>query len=67
MFLIKGALAGVPQWIECQHVNQRGSVPSQGTCLGCQPGPRWGMHEGQPNIDVSFFLPPFPLSLKKKI
>ena len=37
------ALAGVAQWIECQSVNQRGvagSIPSQGTCLGCGPGPQ---------------------------
>ena len=36
------ALAGVAQWIECQPVNQRvtSSIPSQGTCLGCGPGPQ---------------------------
>ena len=36
------ALAGVAQCIECRPVNQRvtGSIPSQGTCLGCWPGPR---------------------------
>ena len=36
------ALAGVAQWIECQPVNQRASssIPSQGTCLGCGPGPQ---------------------------
>ena len=35
------ALAGVAQWIECQPANQgvTGSIPSQGTCLGCGPGP----------------------------
>ena len=34
------ALAGVAQWIECRPVNQRvaGLIPSQGLCLGCQPG-----------------------------
>ena len=34
------ALAGVAQWIEHWPVNQRitGSIPSQGTCLGCEPG-----------------------------
>ena len=34
------ALAGVAQWIEQQTVNQRvvGSIPSQGTCLGFEPG-----------------------------
>ena len=35
------ALAGVAQWIECQPANQKveGSIPSQGTCLSCRPGP----------------------------
>ena len=45
-------------------VNQRaaGSIPSQGTCLGCSPGPQWGPRERQPHTDVSFplFLHPFP-------
>ena len=33
-------LAGVTQWIECWPENQRvaGSIPGQGTCLGCGPG-----------------------------
>ena len=33
------ALAGVAQWIEHGPENQRaaGSIPSQGTCLGCRP------------------------------
>ena len=37
----KNSLAGVAQWIEHQPVNQRvaGWIPSQGTCLGCRPGP----------------------------
>ena len=32
------ALAGVAQWIANQPVNQKvaGSIPSQGTCLGCR-------------------------------
>ena len=36
--------------------------PSQGTCLGCGPGPQLGARESQPHIDVSLplFLPPFP-------
>ena len=40
--IIITALAGVAQWIECRPVNQRvaGSIPSQGTCLGCGPGPQ---------------------------
>ena len=35
------ALAGVAQWIECWHANPEvdSSIPSQGTCLGCGPGP----------------------------
>ena len=57
-------LAGVAQWIECGPENQRvaGSIPSQGTCLGCGPGPQLGTCERQPCIDVSLplFLPPFP-------
>ena len=43
MYVYKGyrALAGVAQWIECRPANQRvaGSIPSQGTCLSCGPGP----------------------------
>ena len=36
------ALAGVAQWTECWPANQRvaGSIPSQGTCLNCGPGPQ---------------------------
>ena len=64
----RNTLAGVAKWIECQPANPRfvGSIPSQGTCLGCGPGPQWGAHEGQPHIDVSLalFLSPFP-SLNK--
>ena len=31
-------LADVAQWIECRLVNQNatGSIPGQGTCLGCR-------------------------------
>ena len=59
------ALAGVAQWIEYWPINQRvervdGSIPSQGTCLGCGPGLQWGAHDRQTHIDVSLFLPPFP-------
>ena len=57
-------LASVAQWIECRPVNQRvtGSIPSQGTCLGCGPGPQLRVHERQPHIDVSL---PSPLSKNK--
>ena len=36
------AVAGVAQCIECRPVNQRvtSSIPTQGTCLGCGPGPQ---------------------------
>ena len=52
---VTSALAAVAQWIRCQPANQRvaGSIPSQGTCLGCGPGPPVGANEKQPHIDVS--------------
>ena len=57
-------LAGVAQWIEHRPAKQKvaGLIPSQGTCLGCRPGPQYRAHERQPHIDVSLllFLPPFP-------
>ena len=64
----RNTLAGVAQWIECQPANQRveGSIPSQGTCLGCRPGPQWEARERQSHIDVSLPLFPFPISLKNK-
>ena len=59
----KSALTGVAQWIECQPVKQRvaSSIPSQGTCLVCRPGPQLGVCKRQPHMNVSFplFLPPF--------
>ena len=67
------ALASVAQWTECWPVNQKvaGSIPSQGTRLGCGPGPQLGAWERQ-LIGVflthpCFFLslsPSLPLSLK---
>ena len=58
----RGTLAAVAQWIEHQPANQRvaGSIPCQGTSLGCGPGPLLGVREKQPHIDVS--LPLFPRS-----
>ena len=62
-------LAGVAQWIECQPANQRvaGSIPSQATRLGHEPGPQEWALEKQPHTDVSLplFLLPFPLSKNK--
>ena len=70
---IFSALAGVAQWIECRPVNQKGtgSIPSQGTCLACRPGPWLGVYKRQ-LMDVSLShrcfspsLSPFlPFSLK---
>ena len=36
------ALAGVAQWIERRPANQKVAslIPSEGTCLGCEPGPQ---------------------------
>ena len=65
-------MTGVAQWIECRPTNLKvaGSIPCQGTCLGCGPGPQLGANKRQPSvylshIDVSLllFLPP----LKKKV
>ena len=67
--VLNEALAGVAQWIECRPANQRvaSSIPSQGTCLGCGPGPQWRPCKRQPHTDVSLplFLPPFLLSKNK--
>ena len=65
----KEALAGVAQWIECWLANQKVAslIPSQGTCLGCGPGPQYGARKRQPYMDVSlpFFILPSPLSKNK--
>ena len=62
-------MAGVAQWTECQPVNQRvaGLIPSQGTCLGCRPGPQYGACKREAHIDVSLplFFPPVLLSKNK--
>ena len=58
------ALAGVAQGSECQSANQKvaGSIPSQGTCLGCRSGPQLGVCKRQPHIDISLpFSLPSPL------
>ena len=61
------ALAGVAQWIEHRPVNQRVAslIPSQGTCLGCGPGPQQRAFKRQPHLGVSLpcFVPDSP-SLK---
>ena len=53
------ALAGVAQWIEHEPVwNHRvaGLIPSQGTSLGCRPGPQLRVRDRQQHIDVSLSL-----------
>ena len=59
---LRVALADVAQWIEHQPANQivTGSIPSQGTRLGCGPGLRLEACERQSHINVSLllFLPP---------
>ena len=54
-------LASVALWVECWPENQgvAGLIPSQGTCLGCGPGPQL---TGKP-INVSFTHPCFSPSL----
>ena len=56
------------QWIGCWPANQKvtGSIPSQGTCLGCRPGTQLGVCKRQPiSVSLPLFLPPFPLSKNK--
>ena len=64
MYNHSACLAGVAQWIECRPVNRQiaGSIPSQGMCLSCGPGPQLGTCErqriGTPMfLSVSFSLP----------
>ena len=58
-------LPGIAHWLSGWPANQRvvGSIPSQGTCLDCGPGPQEGVCKRQPHIDVSLlsFSLPSPL------
>ena len=56
------ALAGVAQWIEFGPANQSiaGLIPSQGTCLGCRPGPQQGCARGNHTL---MFHPPISPAL----
>ena len=63
------ALAGVTQWTECQPTNKRvaGWIPSQGTFLGCQPGPCWRYARGSQLMYLSHtpsLSPSLPIFLK---
>ena len=59
-------LAGVTQCIECWPENQRvvGSIPSQGTCLGCGPGSQWGRTRDNHTLMFLSLSSSLPLSLK---
>ena len=63
-------LAGVAPWVEHWPANQKvaGSIPSQGTCLGCWPGPWSGACERQP-VDVSLplLLPSYISEINKSL
>ena len=63
----EGALASVTQWIEHGPENQRvaGSIPSQGTCLGCRPGPPQGTCKRQLHIEFLFLSFSFPAPFSK--
>ena len=57
--ILKMGLTGIAQWVANQKVISL--IPSQGTCLGCRPGPRWGVSERKLIDDSSLhFLHPFP-------
>ena len=52
-------------WAQAENQRVASLIPSQGTCLGCGPGPQQGAHERQPHIAISLPLSPsLPLSLK---
>ena len=76
IIIFKKGLAGVAQWIASWPAKWKatGSIPSQGTCLGCRLVPSWGHARGNwllylSHIDVSLplFLPPSLLSKIHKI
>ena len=60
---IGAALTGVAQWVGCHPSNRKvaGSIPSQGTCLGCESGAQLGHAHVREATNPCFSL---PLSLK---
>ena len=63
---IRPGWCGSVDWARAANLRVTGSIPSQGTCLGCRPHPQWGPHERQPHIDISLsFSFPSPLSKNK--
>ena len=68
-YLLARVLAGLAQWIEHQPANLKaaGSVPRQGACQDCGPGPRSGVYLSHMDVSLhslSFSLP-FPVSKNK--
>ena len=57
------------QWIERRTLKQRVacSIPSQGTCLGCRPGPSRGHMRGNHTLMFLFLSFSLPSPLSKKI
>ena len=45
-------------WMDHHPIHQKfaGSVPDQGTCLGCGFHPGWGMHRRHPTMSLSLSL-----------
>ena len=65
--ILEISLAGVASWVEGQHANQKvaGSIPGQGTCLGCGPGPWLGhVQEATDGCFSPSLSPSRPFSLK---
>ena len=60
---------GSADWVPAQEQKGHHSTPSQGTCLGCRPGPQLGAHKRQPHtgVPLPLFLPPFPTGKINKI
>ena len=61
-------LAGVAQWIDHRPMNPKvtGSIPGQGPCLGCGPGPQLVVCKMQlVDVSLSFSLPPLSLKINK--
>ena len=62
--VLQQALALVAQWAGHHPTNGKvaSSIPGQGTCLGCGPGPWLGGMQEATDRCFSLSLPPSPLS-----
>ena len=60
------ALAGVAPWFEHWPMDLMvgSSIPGQGTCLGCGPGPHLGVYKRKPISFFPFLSSSFPSTLK---